>query len=94
MSIDKTISMCMLHPEGLLQYHAPTQAEHHETLKHQAAPKLDASKFKAIVSTYIANQYTVTKISMVAFSHGTVSFPSVLSFHRWQLAACSPAPAF
>lgn len=31
---------------------------------------------------------------MVLFSHCTVSLPSVFSFHRVQLAACSPAPAF
>ena len=29
-----------------------------------------------------ASQYTVTKINIVSFSHGTVNFPSVLSFHR------------
>ena len=42
---------------------------------------------------YTASQNTVASTVMVCDSHLTDILPSVLSFHRTVLAACSPAPA-
>ncbi len=44
-------------------------------------------------ASYTASQNTVARTSTVWLSHITDILPSVLSFHRTVLAACSPAPA-